>query len=211
MTRLMRACGLAGRTWRRKVFTTRSGGACAPADRVCRDFHRSQPDQWWVADSTYIRVTEGFGYLAVVMDAGSRRLIGRSFSRSHDTELMLRALQQAVSYRPAAGVIHHSDRGVQYLSDRYRSYCEQQGIEQSVGRIGNSYDNAAAESVFATIKRELPVSGALEGFESMRTKLYDYIDRFYNLERLHSALDHRSPIEYEAQWLNHFSSGHAPN
>ncbi len=145
-------------------------------------------------------MTEGFGYLTVVMDAGSRRIIGRSFSRSHDTELMLQALRQAGSYRPVAGVIHHSDRGVQYLSDRYRSYCEQQGIEQSVGRIGNSYDNAAAESVFTTIQRELPVGGALESFESMRTKWYDYIDRCYHLERLHSALGHLSPNDYEAQF-----------
>ncbi len=209
--RLMRACGLAGRSWRRKMTTTVPGGRCAPEDRVSRDFNRERLDELWVADSTYIRVKEGFGYLAVVMDACSRRIIGRSFSRSHDTELMLGALQQAVSYRQADGVVHHSDRGVQYLSDSYRSRCEQHGIEQSVGRIGNSYDNAAAESVFATLKRELPVNGVLESFEGMRTKLYDYIDRFYNVERLHSRLGNLSPIEFEENLLKNFSSGHAPN
>ena len=207
----MRECGLVGRTWRRKMSTTVSSGRSAPEDRVSRDFNRERLDELWVADSTYIRVQEGFGYLAVVMDACSRRIIGRSFSRSHDTELMLGALQQAASYRQAEGVIHHSDRGVQYMSDSYRSWCERHGIEQSVGRIGNSYDNAAAESVFATIKRELPVNGVLESFEGMRTKLYDYIDRFYNLERLHSKLDNRSPIEFEKKLLENFSSGHAPN
>ena len=203
--RLMRAGALVGRSWRRKLTTTRSDGRQAPEDRVSRAFNREQLDELWVADSTYVRVQEGFGYLAVVMDACSRRIIGRSFSRNHDTELMLGALRQA------DGVVHHSERGVQYLSDSYRLRCEQHGIKQSVGRVGNSYDNAAAESVFATIKRELPVNGVLESFEGMRAKLYDYIDRFYNVEWLHSGLGNLSLIEFEENLLKNFSSGHAPN
>ncbi len=196
--RLMRQAGLRGKMWRRRRSTTPSDrGQSAPQDQVARDFSRSQPDQWWVADSTYIRVPEGFGYLAVVMDACSRRLIGRHFSRTHDTQLMLTALHQAVSFRPPVGVIHHSDRGVQYLSDQYRTYCEQQGIQQSVERVGNSYDNAAAEAVFATIKRELSIGDRALSFHEMQCQWYDYIDRFYHSKRLHSKLDHQSPIEYE--------------
>ncbi len=125
------------------------------AGLVGRQFARGRLNELWVADSTYIRVREGFGYLALVTDACSRRIIGRQFGLCHDAELMLGALGQAVCRRPCDGVIHHSDRGVQYLSERYRSFCARHGVVQSVGRIGNSYDHAMAESVFATLKREL--------------------------------------------------------
>ncbi len=202
--RLMRADGLVGHTWKKKVFTTtRAGdGVAVPADLVGRQFARGRLNELWVADSTYIRVREGFGYLALVTDACSRRIIGRQFGLCHDTELMLGALGQAVCSRPCDGVIHHSDRGVQYLSERYRSYCARHGVVQSVGRIGNSYDNAMAESVFATLKRELLMEddGGL-GFEDMRRQLYDYIDGFYNAERMHSKLGWKSPIEYEREIL----------
>ncbi len=169
---------------------------------VGRQFARGRLNELWVADSTYIRVREGFGYLALVTDACSRRIIGRQFGLCHDTELMLGALGQAVCSRPCDGVIHHSDRGVPYLSERYRSFCARHGVVQSVGRIGNSYDNAMAESVFATLKRELLMEddGGL-GFEDMQWRLYDYIDGFYNAERMHSKLGWKSPIEYEREIL----------
>ena len=201
--RLMRSAGLQGRMWRRRLKTTQAGtDAVAASDLVERCFERERLDEVWVADSTYIRVQEGFGYLAVVMDLCSKRIVGRSFSRSHDAQLMRTALRQATSFRQADGVIHHSDRGTQYASELYRAWCERHGIARSAGRVGNSYDNAPAESVFATIKRELPMTDQLVGWREMRDRLYDYIDRFYNCDRLHSSLSYLSPIEHERQLLS---------
>ena len=156
-----------------------------------------------IADSTFIQVKEGFGYLAVVIDLCSKRIVGRSFSRSHDVKLLRTALCQATRFRQADCVIHHSDRGTQYASELYRAWCERHGIARSIGRVGNSYyDNVPAESVFATIKRELPVTDQWVSWHEMRDRVNGYIDRFYNCDRLHSSLSHLSPIEHERQLLS---------
>ncbi len=106
------------------------------------------------------------------------------------------------SFRPTSGVIHYSDRGSQYTSEWYRAWCQSHGIARSMGRVGNSYYNAPKESVFATIKRELPVTDQLVSWRGIRDRLYDNIDRFYNCERLHSRLSYLSPIEHERQLLS---------
>ena len=115
---------------------------------------------------------------------------------------MRTALHQATSFRQAESVTHHCDRGSQYTSELYRAWCVGHGIARSMGRVDNSYDNAPAESVFATIKRELPVTDQSVSWREMRDRLYDYIDRFYNCDRLHSSLSYLSPIEHERQLLS---------
>ena len=150
--RLMRSAGLQGRIWRRRSRTTQAcTDAVAASDLVERCFERDQVDEVWIADSTYIQVQEGEGYLAVVMDLCSKRIVGHSLPRSYDVELMRTALRQTTSFRQAEGVIHHSDRGTV---------------------------NTPAESVFATIKRELTVTDQLVSWREMRDRLNDYIERF---------------------------------
>ncbi len=135
-------------------------------------------------------------------DLCSKRILGRSFSHSHDTELMRSALRQATSFRQASGMAHHSDRGSQCTSELYRVWRKHHGIARSMDRVGNSYDNAPAESVIATIKRELPVTDQLVRWREARDALHDYIDRFYNCARLHLSLDHLSSIEHEGRLLS---------
>ena len=195
--RLMRAAGIEGHHARRQVQTTqRSHHAHGIEDHVQRDFQCSRANKLWVADSTYLPIAKGFAYLAMIMDAYSRQIVGWSFGLKHDAALMLRALRNAANRGPCGGVIHHSDQGSQYTSKSYQRACTAYGLVQSTGSVGDCYDNALAESWFATLKREMKLSEKVYKASVLKDMLMDYIEGFYNTRRLHSALGYLSPVRY---------------
>ncbi len=198
--RLMRELSLSG-VVRGKVKRTTVAGESAPrpADLVERDFHAPAPNRLWVADLTYVPSWSGFVYVAFVIDVYSRSVVGWQASRSLRTELALDALEQALWARngPFDGLIHHSDRGVQYLSIRYTERLAEAGAVTSVGSRGDSYDNALAESVIGLYKAELVHRrGPWRGLDDLELATLEWVD-WYNHRRLHSALDYLPPAEYE--------------
>ncbi len=200
VARLMRKAGLRGcLRGRRRRRTTRSNGAAVPApDLVCQNFAAVAPDRLWVADITYVKTDEGFLYLSFVLDAYSRRLVGWAMASHLRTELVVDALQMALWRRkPAAGLVHHSDQGVQYTSLSFGKRLEEAGIVPSMGSVGSAYDNALAESFIATLKTELLYRHSWPRRESARTAIFEYLEGFYNRYRLHSALGYRSPADFE--------------
>ena len=195
--RLMRSVGLQGHHVRRKVMTTKRGrDTHGILDKVQRSFERSQPNELWVADSTYLPVRGGHAYLAVVMDACTRQVLGWAIDVRHDARLMLRALRMAASSGSVKGVIHHSDQGSQYTSGVYQQACRDYGLASSMGSVGDCYDNAMVESWFASMKRELKLSERLVDVAEMKARVIDYIECFYNTRRLHSSLGYQSPNAY---------------
>jgi putative transposase len=201
VARLMRKAGLKGclRGRRRKRTTTRRDGSAMPApDLLRRNFASVAPNRLWVADITYIKTEEGFLYLSFVLDAYSRRLVGWAMATHLRTELVLDALQMAIWRRkPAPGLIHHSDQGVQYTSLSFGKSLEEAGIVPSMGKVGSAYDNAMAESFIATLKTELLYCERWPTRESAKTAVFEYLEVFYNRRRLHSALGYKSPADYE--------------
>jgi transposase InsO family protein len=201
--RLMADNGIVGRCGRKKIRTTvRDPAAALSADLVNRRFEQTVLDTLWVGDATYIPTDEGWLYLATVIDACSRRLLGWSITDHLRTELCLDALEAAVGTRGGKtnidGVIFHSDHGCQYTADAYHDACVAFGVTQSMGTVGDSYDNAMAESFFASLKRELVDD---EHFAT-RAAVFEWLI-WYNADRLHRALDYRPPIEYEQHRNNH--------
>jgi transposase InsO family protein len=205
VAKLMRAAGLRSKMHRRfRVRTTdsRHGHPIAP-NRLNRAFSQSQPDQAWGADITYIRTAEGWLYLAVVIDLCSRKIVGWATSDSLAAELCERALEAAVQQRrPRHTVLHHSDRGVQYASDNYQGLLARHGLQPSMSRRGNCYDNAVTESFFGTLKTELVHHESYATREAARQSLFEYIEVFYNRQRRHSTLGYVSPVEYEQQLIS---------
>jgi putative transposase len=204
VARLMRTAGLAGRCPKRFRRTTirAIAPAAEPPDLVQRDFNPTAPDELWVSDITYVRTWEGWLYLAVILDAFSRRVVGWALADHLRTELAIDALQMALnSRRPAPGLIHHSDRGGQYLSATYIGQLAAYGIRSSVGRPGTCFDNAAAESFFATLKSELLHRAVWPTRRHARTAIFHYVEGFYNRLRRHSTLHYLSPDAYEADYL----------
>jgi putative transposase len=200
VARLMRRAGLSGcHRRRRRVCTTRRDPLAQPApDLVERDFTATAPNQLWVADIMAVPTEEDFLYLAVILDVFSRRVVGWSMADHLRAELVVGALEMAVwNRRPRVGLIHHSDRGCQYTSLLFGHHCEAVGIRCSMGSVGDCYDNAMAESVFATLECELLAGRTFRTHAEARTALFDYIEVFYNRQRRHSALDYLSPDEYE--------------
>src|SRR5215472_10499160 len=158
----------------------------------------SQPDQAWVADITYVWTVAGWVYLAAVMDLYSRRIVGWSISHSLDTSLVKEALKQAlVARRPAPGLLHHSDRGLQYTSSAFQALLAIYHILPSMSAAGHCYDNAAMESFWSTLKTELIHQCSFLDLAQARLAFFDYIEVFYNRQRLHSALDYMSPVDFE--------------
>jgi putative transposase len=198
IARLMRALGLAGVSRRKSTRTTRRDPAARPApDLVDRDFTAPGPDQLWVADITYIPTWAGFLYLAVVLDAWSRRVVGWAMATHLRTELVLDALNMALTQRRPANVIHHSDQGCQYTSFAFGRRCETMGVRPSMGSVGDAYDNAMCESFFATLECELLDRQRFPTQAAARLAVFEYIEGWYNPHRRHSALDYRSPVNYE--------------
>jgi putative transposase len=198
VARLMRAMGLAGVSRRKRITTTTRDHAARPAlDLVDRDFTALGPDQLWVADITYIPTWAGFLYLAVVLDSWSRRIVGWAMATHLRTELVLDALNMALAQRRPTNVIHHSDQGCQYTSLAFGKRCELMGVRPSMGSVGDAYDNAMCESFFATLECELLERHRFPTPAAARLAVFEYIEGWYNPHRRHSALDYRSPVNFE--------------
>jgi putative transposase len=198
VARLMRAAHLRGATLRRFVVTTQPDPAGTRAiDLVDRQFYADGPDQLWVADITYIPTWAGFLYLAMVLDVYSRRIVGWAMETHLRTELIVAALDMALTQRRPSNVIHHSDRGCQYTSYAFGKRCREAGVMPSMGSVGDAYDNAMAESFFATLERELLNRRRFRSQAEARMAVFEWIEGWYNPHRRHSSLGYRSPVNFE--------------
>jgi transposase InsO family protein len=185
---------------RQFVVTTKSDRKLEVYLNLARRMQLTGVDQLWVADITYIRLKTEFVYLAVILDGFSRKVVGWSLERTLGSRLALVALEQAiVTRKPAFGLVHHSDRGVQYASDEYVGVLARQGMTPSMSRPANPYDNASCESFMKTLKREEIYANQYCDLDHLRANIEEFIDRYYNQQRLHSALGYRSPEEFERQ------------
>ena len=202
IARIMRTLGLAGVHRRRRYRARRGTAETAPApDLVQRDFHPGAPGALWVADITYVTTEEGFLYLAVVLDAWSRRVCGWAMRSHLGAELVTSALNMALGRaQPGPALIHHSDRGTQYTSFAFGHRLRETGVAASMGATGDAYDNALCESFFASLETELLDRTRFPSREAARLALFDWLETWYNPRRRHSALAYLAPIEYERQW-----------
>lgn len=199
VARLMRHAGIQGISKRRAfVVTTRRDRRERPApDLVQRGFKADRPDALWVADMTHVPTWAGFVYLAAVMDVFSRRIVGWAMGENMTSDLVLRALNMGLQQRRPSGVIHHSDQGSQYTSLAFGKRCAEMGVRPSMGSVGHAYDNAMAESFFATLECELLEQRSFRTKTEAKAALFSYIEGWYNPRRRHSALGYLSPIEFE--------------
>jgi putative transposase len=196
VARLMRQNG-SGATLREFVVSTTSDPEAAkPVDLVERRFFADAPDQLWVADITYIPTWSGFLYLAMVLDVYSRKIVGWAMDTNLKTLLILDALEMAVTQRQPSNVIHHSDR-CQYTSYAFGKRCREAGVMPSMGSVGDAYDNAMAESFFATLEREVLDRRRFKSHAEARMAVFEWIEGWYNPHRRHSALGYRSPVNFE--------------
>ena len=200
--RLMRAAGLRGvhpRPYKRTTLPDRFDPRLA--DLVARGFAPRAPNLTWVGDVTYIKTWAGWAFCATVIDCYSRKVVGFALADHMRTDLIIDALRMAIIHRdPPAGVIFHSDRGAQYTSTEFRDFCRDNGVRPSVGRTGICYDNAVAESFFATLKKELIHTRPWPTIDKLRTAVFEYIESYYNRRRRHSAIGYDTPIEYEQRY-----------
>lgn len=200
IARLMRGAGLRSRPRRRfRVCLTDSNHDLPIApNRLLAGSQPTRPDAVWVADITYVPTGEGWLYLAGVMDRCSRRCIGWAMSDTLATSLPLAALEMALTQRqPPRGLVHHSDRGVQYASEAYRQRLAVAGVVPSMSRRGNCYDNAVIESFWSSLKRELVHRREFATRAEAQAAIFEWLEVFYNRERLHSALGYKSPVDFE--------------
>lgn len=197
VARVMREANIVGVSRRKFVVTTvRDGGRQAP-DLVDRAFTADAPNVLWVADITYVPTWMGFLYLAVVLDVFSRRIVGWSMSTTLHVTVVLDALSMALTMRRPRGVIHHSDQGSQYTSIEFGNRCRKAGVRPSMGSVGDCYDNAMAESFFATLECELLDRSSFKTHAQARNAVFDFIEGFYNPQRRHSSLGYVSPVAFE--------------
>jgi putative transposase len=202
VARLMKEAGLRGVSRRKRPTTTiRTGSERPVPDLVDRDFTAEKPDELWVADITYVPTQAGYVYLAVVLDAFSRRVVGWSMADHLRTELVLSALDMASKRRDPDETVHHSDQGCQYTAIAFGQRCKEAGVRPSMGSVGDCYDNAMCESFFATLECELIERKAFSDRPEARLAVFDYVEGFYNPKRLHSALEYQSPTNYEQEYF----------
>jgi transposase InsO family protein len=200
---LMRKENLLCRIKQRFVHTTDSRHGLPIYPNVARTLLVTRPNELWVADITYVRLLRGFAYLAVILDAFSRRAIGWAISMHIDTKLSLAALTMALETRSLVpGLVHHSDRGVQYASSDYVTLLKSKNIVISMSRKGNPYDNAKAESFMKTLKSEEVSLNDYESFSDAKQNIEHFISLVYNNKRLHSSLGYQTPVEFEAHYIN---------
>jgi len=198
VARLLREAGLQGASRRRRFSTTVRDRDRRPApDLVERNFTSIGPDQLWVADITYIPTSSGFLYLAVVLDAWSRRVVGWAMRSHLRTELVLEALNMALEQRRPSGVIHHSDQGTQYTSIAFGLRCREAGVRPSMGSVGDCFDNALCESFFATLECELLDRRRFKTLAQARLEVFEFLEGWYNPYRRHSSLGYLSPVQFE--------------
>lgn len=204
VARLMAMHGIVARRRHRRfpVTTQRQPGAVPAPNLLKRDFHADRPNRKWVTDITYIDTAEGWLYLASVMDLFSRKVVGWAMSDKIDSDLATRALRMAwITRQPLRGLLHHSDQGRQFTGAAYQQMLAEMGCQVSMSRTGECYDNASMESFFATLKSECVTKQFPTRAEARRT-IFEYLEGWYNRQRLHSSLDYLSPAEFEA------TSGH---
>lgn len=201
VARLMRQAGLHGLPRRKCVRTTqRDATQAGVPDLLHRDFAAAVPNQKWVTDITYIPTDEGWLYLALVLDLFSRRVVGWAMEDHMEATLVVASLQMAYTQRGApSSLIYHSDHGSQYTSTLVQVWLSARGLQASMGGVGDCFDNAVAESFFATLKRECVSRQAYATRAVARPHIFEYMEVFYNRQRLHSTLDYQSPAEYEQQ------------
>jgi transposase InsO family protein len=200
--RSMREQNLAARSARRFRVTTRANPKHAVTENLlAREFVATRPDERWVTDITYIWTNEGWCYLAAIIDLFSRGVVGWALDTTLSTDLPLAALDMALRRRsPQPGLLHHSDRGCQYTSGAYRRALDTNGIVASMSRAGDCWDNAVAESFFATLKKELVLSQQWNTRDELRAAVFEYIEVFYNRRRLHSSLGFKTPAQVETKF-----------
>jgi putative transposase len=197
--RLMRTAGLRGvhpKPYKRTTVSGRFDPSLV--DLLRRDWSPVRPDLAWVGDVTYIKTWTGWAFLATVIDCFSRKVVGFAIADHMRTDLIIDALRMAITHRrPIPGIVFHSDRGSQYTSDEFRDFCRANGVRPSVGRTGICFDNAVAESFFATIKKELIHTQPWPTLDKLRAAVFEYIESYYNRRRRHSAIGYNTPIEHE--------------
>lgn len=203
VARLMRAAGLRGVMPQRFASTTvRDRANTVSTDLVDRQFKASGPDRLWVADITYIPTWAGFVYLAIVLDVWSRKIVGWAMENHLKTELVLAALNTALTQRrPPASVVHHSDHGCQYTSYTFGKRCQEMNVIPSMGSVGDAYDNAVAESFFATVEREVLSRRRFKTQAEAKMAMFEWLEGWYNPHRRHSSIGRLSPVNFERRQL----------
>jgi transposase InsO family protein len=203
VARLMKQEGIAAKMAKQFKVTTRQSTKpyFVPEDLICQDFKALEPNEAWVSDITFIPTLNGWVYCAIILDLFSRMVVGLAVEETMTAELVLKALRQALFHRrPPAGIVHHSDRGSQYTSKALKLLADYYGIQLSMGRVANAFDNAVAESFFHTLKTELVYFQTYKNLEEAKANIFQYIYGFYNQTRLHSTLGYVSPAQFESSF-----------